>query len=55
MDLTFLSNELSTASKTVDLRVFPFQKAAVAELVDAADLKSADPRSSGFESRRRYF
>ena len=29
--------------------------ARVAELVDAVDLKSIDPRSCGFDPRRRYF
>ena len=33
----------------------PGRKAAVAELVDAVDLKSIDPRSCRFDPGRRYF
>ena len=32
----------------------PGRDASVAELVDAVDLKSIDPRSCGFDPRRRY-
>ena len=54
MGLTFLSRELSRVSSRAECD-WNLKKAAVAELVDAADLKSADPRSCGFDPRRWYF
>ena len=37
------------------LRPLVKRKASVAELVDAVDLKSIDPRSCRFDPGRRYF